>query len=293
MSKDKVSLKGERIQKVLSRLGHGSRREIEGWIKEQRLTVNGKVAELGDRIIEKDVVRLDKRHLRSASSSEEAHQTLIYNKPEGEICTRSDPENRKTVFQNLPKTEQGRWIAVGRLDITTMGLLIFTTDGELANKLMHPSNEVEREYAVRILGHVETEHLETLTSGVMLDDGKARFTSITFSGGEGANRWYSVTLKEGRNREVRRLWESQGLTVTRLIRTRFGPVTLPRKVRNGHTEFLEKKELKLLYEAVGMTLPEDMTDRFKSKERKTRPNPYRGKSEKKPVTKRTLKSRRR
>jgi len=289
MSKDQPPLKGERIQKVLSRLGHGSRREIEGWIKAQRLTVNGQVAELGDRIIEQDVVQLDKRHLRSVSSSDEPHQTLIYNKPEGEICTRSDPENRKTVFQSLPKTKQGRWIAVGRLDITTMGLLIFTTDGELANKLMHPSNEVEREYAVRILGHVETEHLEKLQSGVMLDDGKARFTSITFGGGEGANRWYSVTLKEGRNREVRRLWESQGLTVTRLIRTRFGPISLPRKIRNGHTGFLEKAELKTLYEAVGMEPPESMTEKFKPRERKTRPNPYRGKSKKKLTAKRPKK----
>lgn len=289
MNKDQPPLKGERIQKVLSRLGHGSRREIEGWIKAQRLTINGQIAELGDRIIEQDVVRLDKRHLRSAFASEESHQTLIYNKPEGEICTRSDPENRKTVFQSLPKTKQGRWIAVGRLDITTMGLLIFTTDGELANKLMHPSSEIEREYAVRILGHVETEHLEKLQSGVMLDDGKARFTSITFSGGEGANRWYSVTLKEGRNREVKRLWESQGLTVTRLIRTRFGPVSLPRKIRNGYSDFVETTELKALYEAVGMTPPESITERFKSRERKTRPNPYRGKSKKKPTTKRTNK----
>ncbi len=289
MSKDKTSLKGERIQKVLSRLGHGSRREIEGWIKAQRLTVNGQLAELGDRIIEQDVVRLDKRHLRSASSSEEPHQTLIYNKPEGEICTRSDPENRKTVFQSLPKTKQGRWIAVGRLDITTMGLLIFTTDGELANKLMHPSSEIEREYAVRILGHVETEHLEKLQSGVMLDDGKARFTSITFVGGEGANRWYSVTLKEGRNREVKRLWESQGLTVTRLIRTRYGPISLPRKIRNGHSDFLAKAELQTLYEVVGMTPPENTTESFKSRERKTRPSPYRGKSKKKSTARRTNK----
>lgn len=273
---NKSPLKGERVQKVLSQLGHGSRREIEGWIKAQRLMINGKVAELGDRIVEQDVVQLDKRRLRSASSFQEPLKTLIYNKPEGEICTRSDPENRKTVFQNLPKIKQGRWIAVGRLDITTLGLLIFTTDGELANKLMHPSNEIEREYAVRILGKVEMEHLEKLKAGVLLEDGMAKFSEITFSGGEGANRWYSVTLKEGRNREVRRLWESQGLTVTRLIRTRFGPISLPRKVRNGHTQFLEKTELKKLYEAVDMRFPEVTETSFKSRTRKVRQSPYRG-----------------
>ncbi len=275
MTKNKSPLKGERVQKVLSQLGHGSRREIEGWIKAQRLMINGKVAELGDRIVEQDVVQLDKRRLRSTSSFQEPLKTLIYNKPEGEICTRSDPENRKTVFQSLPKIKQGRWIAVGRLDITTLGLLIFTTDGELANKLMHPSNEIEREYAVRILGKVETEHLEKLKAGVLLDDGMAKFSEITFSGGDGANRWYSVTLKEGRNREVKRLWESQGLMVTRLIRTRFGPISLPRKVRNGHTQLLEKIELKKLYEAVDMRFPEVTEATFKPRTRKARQSPYR------------------
>ena len=276
-------MRGERVQKVLSQLGHGSRREVEGWITAQRLTINDKVAVLGDRIGDRDVVRLDGRLLNSESSSQEPHQTLIYNKPEGEICTRSDPENRSTVFDNLPKTTHGRWIAVGRLDINTMGLLLFTTDGELANKLMHPSGEVEREYAVRVLGRVEDEQLENLRTGVALEDGLASFASVTPGGGQGANHWYNVTLKEGRNREVRRLWESQGLTVTRLIRTRFGPVSLPRKLRSGHTQLLSEQEMQDLYKAVAMAGPKlpEKSDNRRDSSAKARH--FRGKSAKKSV----------
>jgi 23S rRNA pseudouridine2605 synthase len=176
----------------------------------------------------------------------------MYNKPAGEVCTQSDPEGRPTVFQRLPPIRAGRWIMVGRLDINTDGLLLFTTDGELANRLMHPSSEVEREYACRVLGEVTPEMLLSLQEGVELEDGKASFLRIVDAGGEGANHWYHVVLAEGRNREVRRLWESQGVKVSRLIRVRYGHIELPRYLRTGHHKELDVRDLRKLYESVGL-----------------------------------------
>jgi 23S rRNA pseudouridine2605 synthase len=243
----------EKLQKVLARAGYGSRREIEAWISEGRISVNGKISHLGERVTEEDVIRVDGRVV---SKTRLAHshkcRVLLYHKPTGEVTTRSDTEDRPTVFDNLPKLQNGRWIAVGRLDINTSGLLLFTNDGELANRLMHPSYHIDREYAVRVLGEVSAEALEQLTSGVELEDGVGRFTSIEDRGGEGANHWYHVILEEGRNREVRRLWESQGLTVSRLTRVRYGPITLPRWLRPGRWEDLAEKPLHLLRQSVGL-----------------------------------------
>ncbi len=220
----------ERIQKVLARTGLGSRRLMEEWIKQGRIKVNGEVAALGQSISEDDEVEVNGQKV-ACDFYQNKPRVLLYHKPEGEICTRSDPEGRKTVFVNLPRLKQGRWISVGRLDINTAGVLLFTNDGELANQLMHPSSGLEREYAVRVLGEVSQEQAVALTNGVELDDGPARFEHIMSQGGEGANRWYHVVTMEGRNRVVRRLIEAVGLTVSRLIRVRFGPLVLPSTLR--------------------------------------------------------------
>ena len=205
-----------RIQKALADAGLGSRREIEGWIRDGRVRVNGKLAKLGDRITPADHVRIDGKEVKRRSARATERRVIAYNKPAGELVTRQDPEGRPTVFARLPRLESGRWIAIGRLDINTSGLLLLTNDGELANRLMHPSREVEREYAVRILGEVSEEALIRLTHGIELEDGPARFEEIVESGGESANRWFHVLLREGRNREVRRLWEAAGCRVSRL-----------------------------------------------------------------------------
>lgn len=246
----------ERIQKLLSRAGYGSRREIERWIEAGEILVNGKVAELGQPISESDKVILRGKALHLESRLRATPKVIMYHKKAGEMCTRHDPEGRPTVFDNLPHLRQGRWIMIGRLDVNTDGLLLFTTDGELANKLMHPSSEVEREYATRILGEVTDEMLQRLQSGVQLEDGPAHFLRILEGGGEGANHWYHVVLAEGRNREVRRLWESQGLKVSRLIRVRYGFLSLPRSLRGGQYEELDVKTLRRLYELVGMSFEE-------------------------------------
>jgi len=249
---NKDALQGERLQKKLAASGYGSRREIERWISEGRLKINGQLAKLGDRVTEEDIISLDNRPLSSKRLSNIQRRVIIYNKPEGELVTRSDPEGRKTVFSRLPKLDKGRWVAVGRLDINSAGLLIFTTDGELANRLMHPSQQIEREYAVRVMGEVTDEMLEQLVHGKQLEDGFARFEDIVESGGEGINRWFHVVIMEGRKREVRRLWESVGLKVNRLKRVRFGNIILDSSVKAGQWRDLDDKESLDLLQLAGL-----------------------------------------
>lgn len=240
---------GERIQKILANAGHGSRRQIEKLIQQGRITVNGKQAELGQQLGDRDRVAIDSKQIRLHPQLQQKTKVIAYYKPAGEVCTRSDEKGRTNVFDKLPSIRNGRWINIGRLDINTTGLLLFTNDGELANKLMHPSNEVEREYAVRVLGKASPEQLQAMRNGVELEDGNAKFTDIVDSGGEGANHWYHVVIMEGRNREVRRLWESQGLQVSRLIRTRYGSYILPRRKRPGQNWRLEDEDIKALQAA--------------------------------------------
>lgn len=240
----------EKLQKVLARTGLGSRRHMEQAIAEGRVSVNGRLATLGDRIEATDKVRLDGRPVAVVSEEETKRRVLMYYKPEGEICTRADPEGRPTVFDRLPPLRNERWILVGRLDVNSSGLLLLTTDGELANRLMHPSNEVEREYAVRVLGDLTQPVRERLLAGVPLEDGVAKFESINSAGGEGANKWFQVVIKEGRNREVRRMFEAVGLTVSRLIRIRYGSVSLPKHLRTGRWTELDKSEIDALADVV-------------------------------------------
>ncbi|MEY0981296.1 23S rRNA pseudouridine(2605) synthase RluB [Providencia alcalifaciens] len=231
--------KTEKLQKILARSGHGSRREIETFLQAGRISVDGKIATLGDRVevTAATKIRLDGRLLAIKEPEKEICRVMAYYKPEGELCTRHDPEGRPSVFNRLPKLTGARWIAVGRLDVNTSGLLLFTTDGELANRLMHPSREVEREYAVRVFGEINDAKIRQLTTGVQLEDGPASFKTVSYRGGEGMNQWYNVTLTEGRNREVRRLWESVGVQVSRLIRVRYGDIDLPKGLpRGGWTE---------------------------------------------------------
>ena len=243
---------GEKLQKVLARLGMASRRDVEKWIGEGRVKVNGAVASLGQRVDSHDAIAVDGRLLKREEASESVRRVLIY-KPDGEICTRNDPEGRPTVFDRLPRPKEGRWINIGRLDINTTGLLLFTTDGELANRLMHPSYEMDREYAVRVRGEVDDEMIERLKTGVMLEDGPARFTDIQEApGGEGLNHWYHCVVMEGRNREVRRLWESQGLVVSRLKRVRFGPVFMTSDLPMGRWREMSQAEVDILSEEVGL-----------------------------------------
>jgi 23S rRNA pseudouridine2605 synthase len=244
--------KGERLQKLLANAGFGSRREIERWIEAGKVRVNGEVAQLGARVSSEDLIQIGDRRIRAGHIETVERRVILYNKPEGELVTRFDGEGRPTVFGNLPKLRRGRWIAVGRLDINSSGLLIFTTDGELANRLMHPSRPIEREYAVRVLGNVGEEQLQQLVNGVELDDGPARFEDIVESGGEGANRWFHVVIMEGRNREVRRLWETVGAKVNRLKRVRFGPVMLDSRLLVGRWREATKEEQEHLLQTVGL-----------------------------------------
>ncbi len=218
---------------------------MEALITSGRVSINGKKAVLGNRVGVKDRVQIDKRVIRF-DFSERLPRVLLYHKPEGEIVSRHDPEGRPTVFDKLPHLKSSKWIAIGRLDFNTSGLLIFTTDGLLANRLMHPRFEVEREYAVRILGELTAEHINRLTNGIQLEDGIANFNQLTAQGGEGANRWYRVVLKEGKNREVRRMFEALGITVSRLMRTRFGPVNLPARIKRGQWLELDEKKIRRL-----------------------------------------------
>lgn len=236
----------EKIQKILANAGLGSRRQIEEIIKAGRVMVNGKIAQIGERMTYRDVVMVDQRKIELVKSKNQKTRVLLYHKPEGEMCTRNDPEGRPTIFESLPLVRNSRWICVGRLDFNTSGLLLITNDGDLANQLMHPSSTIEREYAVRVRGEVTPEIERTLQKGIMLEDGFAKFDTLTEAGGAGSNHWYHVVVKEGRNRLVRRLWESQDLTVSRLIRIRFGNVYLPSGLKRGRHVELTENEINLL-----------------------------------------------
>ena len=249
------AVQDEKIQKVLARAGFGSRREMESWITQGRVKINGKTATLGDRAGADDSLVVDGKKVANASPDAVVPRVLIYNKPENEICSRRDPEGRPSVYDHLPMIKHGRWVAVGRLDFNTSGLLLFTTDGELANKLMHPSAGIDREYAVRIMGDVTDDMLKIMLKGVMIDEHQCRFTDVRFFAGEGRNRWYHVVIMEGRNREVRKLWESQGVQVSRLKRVRYGPVFIPSRVKKGQLYEMKTPEIITLYEAAGMEPP--------------------------------------
>lgn len=244
----------QRLHKLLALAGLGSRRDMEELIASGRVTINGVPAQVGASVTPADVVRVDKRPLHLPFEAE-LPRVLLYHKPEGEIVSQDDPENRATVFDKLPRVRGGRWVAIGRLDINTSGLLIFTTSGDLANHFMHPRYEVEREYAVRLMGELTEEQMAQLRVGVELEDGVAQFDTIQDKGGEGANHWYQVVLREGRNREVRRLFEAMGLMVSRLMRVRFGPVSLPSRVKRGQMLELPNKEVAALLEWAGLPVP--------------------------------------
>ncbi|MGB1805376.1 MAG: pseudouridine synthase [Candidatus Pseudothioglobus sp.] len=240
----------ERIQKLIANAGYGSRRWAERLIEQGRISINKKPAKLGDKAIITDKVTIDGRLIDLGRFSEEETKVLILNKQAGVICSNKDEEGRKSVFEFLP--DNTRWVMVGRLDLNTSGLLLFTNNGELANKLMHPSSQIDREYAVRVLGKVEDEHIKMLTNGIDLEDGFAKFHKVTIGGGEGANRWYHVVLREGRKREVRRLWEALGFKVSRLIRTRFSDIRLPEKLRANQSEYLKPKQVQALLKSVNL-----------------------------------------
>ncbi len=234
----------QRLQKLLATAGLGSRREIEQWIRDGRISIEGRVAQLGDRASTLEEIRLDNQPL--ALGAPARRQVLVYHKPVGEVTTRRDPAGRPTVFDRLPETAAGRWVVIGRLDVNTTGLLLFTNDGALAHKLMHPSGEAEREYLVRVHGRPGTEAIRRARAGVMLEDGLARFDAIEPGGHSESHSWYRVTLKEGRNREVRRLWEALGFEVSRLSRLRYGRVTLPEDLRPGGWRLMPSAEADLL-----------------------------------------------
>lgn len=242
----------EKIQKILANAGLASRRQIENWLREGRIAINGEIAKLGDRITENVQVAVDGRPVKLFKRQSQKTRVLLYHKPEGEICSRADPEKRPSVFDHLPLLRNGRWISIGRLDFNTSGILLMTNNGELAHQLMHPSKQIDREYAVRIKGQVSPEMLKQLKKGVTIDPKEplAHFESISDAGGEGSNHWYHVIVREGRNRVVRKLWESQGVQVSRLIRIRFGTLTLPRGLRRGKWMELEQESVSDLVQSV-------------------------------------------
>jgi len=244
-----------KLHKVLADVGMGSRREMEDLIVQGRVSVNGMPAHIGQRVGPTDQVRINGKAVHRKIQTKPP-RVILYHKPSGEIVSQADPEGRPTVFDRLPKPRQGRWIAVGRLDFNTEGLLLFTTSGELANRLMHPRYGVEREYAVRILGELSDEQQSQLKTGIQLDDGQARFLRLASGGGDGANRWYHVALTEGRNREVRRMFEASGHTVSRLIRTRYGIFLLPPRLRRGKWEEIPHEGVAQLMKAAGLKVPQ-------------------------------------
>ncbi|MEW6693430.1 Ribosomal large subunit pseudouridine synthase B [Tepidimonas thermarum] len=244
-----------KLQRVLAQAGLGSRADMEQAIAAGRVTVNGDAAHIGQRVRAGDVVKFDGRLVRWQAQPTRLPRVLAYHKPTGEVVTLDDPDNRPTVFRQLPRLRSGKWMAVGRLDINTEGLLLFTDSGELANRLMHPRFGLEREYAVRVLGALSAEERQRLLEGVALEDGPAQFRSLEEGGGDGANRWYRVTIAEGRNREVRRMFEAVGHAVSRLIRVRYGAVALPRGLRRGAFVELEPRAVVELMQAAGVPLP--------------------------------------
>ncbi len=254
---EEATQSGERLQKVLAQAGIGSRREMEDWIEAGRVIVNGEVARLGMRVAEGDKVKVDGRLLRlNLEAGPKLPRVLLYHKQEGEIVSRDDPDGRPSVFDHLPKLRGQKWIAIGRLDFNTSGLLIFTTSGELANRLMHPRFEVEREYAVRVQGEMTPDQMKQMTGkGLELEDGVVRFARLVDEGGEGFNHWYRIVIKEGRNREVRRTFESLGLPVSRLMRVRFGIVNLPPRIKRGMMAELGEGEVRAVMEWAGLPLP--------------------------------------
>lgn len=242
----------EKLQKIIAHAGLASRREAEVWIKNGRVSVNGSIAELGDRAGIKDKIRVDGKLIQVTAKESFQRRMLAYHKPEGEICSRKDPEGRPTVFDTLPSIKNGRWLNVGRLDINTSGLIFFTNDGELANRLMHPSHQILRKYAVRVRGEVTDEILKHLVRGVELEDGIAKFESIDDVGGEGSNHWYNVTLREGKNREVRRMWEAFDVQVSRLHRIQYGHFELPRSIKRGRWAELDSNDLQQFENMTGL-----------------------------------------
>ena len=260
----------EKLQKILANAGLGSRREIEKWIASGRVSINGTIAELGERATDKDTIRVDGKIIEIKSAGEIYTRILAYNKPSGEVCTLKDPEGRPTVFDRLPRTKFGRWISIGRLDINTTGLLLFTNNGELAHRLMHPSYQVERKYAVRVHGEVTQEMINQLKQGVLIDGDFCQFNFIQDKGGEGTNHWYEVGLSEGKNREVRKLWESQGVEVSRLMRVQYGPVSLPQQLSRGRWEDLDESTIMQVAKLVKLSVtprksvPDAKTRRKKS-----------------------------
>ena len=262
-----------RIQKALAQLGIGSRRGIEKAIQENRIEVNNAPAHVGQAVSSKDKIVFDGKLIR-LSDDILLPKILLYHKPDGEIVSKSDPKNRSSVFDNLPRLKKEKWVAIGRLDFNTSGLLIFTTYGSLANRLMHPRYEIEREYSVRILGELTEIQMKQLTEGVLLEDGKASLESIIFEGGEGVNHWYKVTLKEGRNREVRRLFEKLGFTVSRLIRIRFGEIKLPSHLKRGMHIELTQKDVKEVLKGHGLDLTQFITPQITNKKREKKNYPF-------------------
>ena len=246
----------QKLQKVLAAAGFGSRRDMEEWIAAGRVLVNGEPAQLGQRVSAADRILADRRPVHWPFGEAELPRIIIYHKPEGEIVSRDDPKSRKSVFEGLPRVRNGKWIAIGRLDFNTEGLLVFTTSGELANRLMHPSFAVEREYAVRVMGELSREQMDQLTAGIELDDGPAHIERIVEEGGDNANRWYRIVIREGRNREVRRMFMAMGLMVSRLIRIRFGMINLPARVKRGQTLELDPHQVAAILKWTGLPVPE-------------------------------------
>jgi len=279
----------ERIQKALSRLGVGSRRQIESWIREGKIQINKMPAKIGDHISETDRVYVNGKQVKLDGLQDVERRVIMYYKNEGEICSRNDPEHKDSVFDHLPKLQNGRWISIGRLDLNTCGLLLFSTDGELANRLMHPSFEIEREYASRVLGEVPQEALDNMLAGVDCEGDVLKFDSIVDAGGTGANHWYHVILHQGRYREVRRLWESQDIKVSRLKRVRYGTISLPRSLRQGKWEELTVKQINTLLDITGMEIVKEkkFSDRSAgSHASRKRPSPYNKSNDRKKTKKR-------